>query len=229
MTSSKLMALALCALAALAGAAAAEKLVLRARPAPQNQRAEAPVSDPAEPPMTVEVSFGAAGAGGPGGPRAARAVGARGGVGSAAVAVASSARGTTLTLNTPGSWQGTANLTFKNAAPPMRFTLRLARMPSHDLSSLSIRSGSLTLPVGPVGTTATTKYFDAKGRAQQGAEGAAYTLTARRRDSGEVELRLRRGPGAALGKALSVSWSADAMLEQEILLRAAMQVRRRGG
>jgi len=228
MTSSKLMALALCALPALAGAAAAEKLVLRPQPAPRNQRVEAPAHDPAEPPLAVEVSFGATAA--YGNMRAARAVGGRGGAG-AAVAVAGSARGTTLTLSTPGSWQGTANLTFKNAAAPMRLTMRLAGMPSHDLSNLTLTSGSLALQVGAVGKAATTRYFDAKGKPLDGAEGAAYTLTARRRDSGDVELRLHRGPGAALGRSLSVSWSGgDALLEQELLLRAVrMQARRRGG
>src|SRR5947208_3366059 len=119
-------------------------------------KAGAAASDPAEPPMTVEVSYGNdremilrnerfAARGG--------AVPARRGQ---KVEVASGARGTTLTLNTPGAWQGSAKLTFKDSAPPMRFTLKLARMPGVDLQSLSLSSGAVTLQVGQVTTSETT-------------------------------------------------------------------------
>src|SRR5207249_539769 len=117
------------------------------------------------------------------------------------------AKGTTLTLNTPGSYRGTARLTFKNSAPPMRLTLRLARMPNQDLGELTLSSGALKLPVGAVGAGATTRHFDARGKGQETDSGAAYTVTARRRDNGTVDVLLRRGPGAALGKELTVSWS----------------------
>jgi hypothetical protein len=120
--------------------------------------------------------------------------------------VASSARGTTLTLNTPGAWQGAANLAFKDGAPPMRFSLKLARMPGMDLQSLSLKSGPVTLQVGQVGTSATTKYFNAKGQEQQAATGAAYTVKAERRANGDVDVHLQRGAGAALAKTMTVSW-----------------------
>jgi hypothetical protein len=129
-------------------------------------------------------------------------------------------------VNTPGTWQGTAKLTFKGSAPPMRFTLKLARLPNHDLGELTLTAGALSLPVGRVTASATTRHFDAKGRAQDKAEGAAYTLTARRRDNGEVEVQVRRGPGAALGQALAVSWRAEAGLEQELFFRAVMEAQR---
>jgi hypothetical protein len=162
-------------------------------PAPKRPAAKAPASDPAEPPLKIEARYGAVPV-----PEQARQ----------AVAVASSARGTRLTLNTPGGWQGQASLTFKGCAPPMRFTLTLARMPSYDLGSLTLVSGKLALAVGPVSATPTTRHFDAAGRAQKAPEGAAYTVTARRWD-GELDVELRRAPGAALGKALSVSWQSN--------------------
>src|SRR5262249_20714228 len=107
------------------------------------------------------------------------------------------------------SYYGSAQLTFKDTAPPMRFTVRLARMPGADLSALSLTSGSLSLQVGHVSTTTTTRYFDAKGRAQDGATGAAYTLNAKRADNGEIDLQVVRAAGAAMGKTMTVTWSAD--------------------
>src|SRR5262245_3802721 len=76
-------------------------------PAPKRPASPAPVSDPAEPPLTVEASSGGSGA-----------------------TVAGSARGTAVKFNTTGAWQGQAGLTFKSGAPPMRFTLTLAKMPN---------------------------------------------------------------------------------------------------
>jgi hypothetical protein len=125
-----------------------------------------------------------------------------------AVAVASSARGTTLTLKTPGGWQGSTSLTFKNGAPPMRFSLILAQLPSYNLESLTVASGNLSLAVGPVSAGATTRHYDAAGRALKGPDGAAYTLTARRWD-GEVDVEVRRAPGATLNKALTVTWRSN--------------------
>src|SRR5262245_36700703 len=75
----------------------------------------------------------------------------------AKVQVTSNARGTILTLATPGGYSGSANLTFKNTAPPMRFTMQLTGMPEYDLHRLSVSAGRITLAVGAVGTAATTK------------------------------------------------------------------------
>jgi hypothetical protein len=220
MTSSKLKALTLCAGLALAGAALGETPKRRIVPAPQGPAAKAPASDPAEPPLKVEASFGSAGGTGGSGlvvQGRVRPLGARRGVVTAAVvAVSTGAGGTVLTLNTPGPWQGSAKLTFKNAAPPMRFTMRLARLPDHDLQSLSLTSGALARQVSNVSTGATTRYFDARGKAQEAEEGAAYTLTARRRAGGDVEVQLRRGPGAALGKELTVSWQGGVVFGQDL-------------
>lgn len=151
-------------------------------PAPKRPPAKAAVSDPAEPPLTV-----AASSAGP------------------SPAVTSSARGTVIKLNAPGSSRGSVGLTFKGSAPPMRLTLTLAQMPSYDLESLTLNSGTLALAVGPVWSAPTTRYFDAAGRALKGPEGAAYTVTARRWD-GELDVQVKRAPGAALGKALTASW-----------------------
>jgi hypothetical protein len=200
MTSSGKLMLAALAAVVLTGAALGEVVPL-VQPAPR-PAAKAPVSDPAEPPMTVEVSYDDRPPGGV--PRTPR--GGRGGWTGRSVPVAGGAKGATLTLETPGWSQGWASLTFNGSAPPMRFTMRLTRMPNAGLSSLSLTSGALSLRVGPVTASATTRHFDAKGQAQEAEKGAAYTLTARRRDNGEVEVQLRRGPGAALGKELTVSW-----------------------
>jgi hypothetical protein len=81
-------------------------------------------------------------------------------------------------------------------------------MPGYDLGSLTVSSGSLALAVGRVTAGAATKYFDAAGREQAGPELAAYAVTARRY-AGEVDVEVRRTPGAALGKALTVSWQCD--------------------
>jgi len=223
MTSSRMTALALVACAALAAPAAGETPKAQApaveeapkvrapaaRPAPG---AKAPAADPAEPPMTVEVSYTGAAGGAmpgpvPGAPGARAAPGARRGP-AADVAVSTGARGATLTLDTPGGWQGSARLAFKDAAPPMRLTLTLAKMPNYDLESLTLTSGKLALAVGPVSASPTTKYYDARGRAQKAPEGAAYTVTARRWD-GELDVEVRRAPGAGLGKALTVSWRGN--------------------
>jgi hypothetical protein len=153
-------------------------------PAPKRPAAKAPVGDPAEPPLKVGLVTGGSG-----------------------VAVASSARGTAVKFNTSGSWQGSAGLAFKNAAP-MRFTLTLAKMPNYDVESLTLTSGNLALAVGPVSSSGATKYYDARGRAQVAPEGAAFTVTARRWD-GELDVQVRRAPGAALGKELTVSWKCN--------------------
>jgi hypothetical protein len=146
--------------------------------------------------------------------------------GDRALAVASGPGGTALTLGGMPLWVGSAKLTFKNCAPPMRLTVKLAQLPTGDLSALSVTSGPLSLRLGPVGTSGTTAHFDARGKAQAKAEGAAYTLTARRRDNGEVEVQLRRGQGAALGKELTVSWQHDLGLEKELFFRAVREAQR---
>jgi hypothetical protein len=155
--------------------------------------AKAPVGDPSEPPLRAEVAYedhGRAPAPGQG----------------KRVSAVSSAKGTTLTLDTPGWYKGSAWLTFKEAAPPMRFTVRLACLHELDLESLTVRAGRLNLGVGPVGAGGTTKYFDAMGREQKAPERAAYTVTARRWGGGVVDVQLRRAPGAALSRELTVSW-----------------------
>ena len=124
------------------------------------------------------------------------------------VAVAAGPRGTTLTLDTPGSWQGRAALTFKGSVPPMRLALRLMKMPNYDQEVLTLTSGSLSLAVGPVTAGVTTRYFDARGRAQDAPEGAAYIVVARRWE-GEVEVQVRRSRGVALGKNLTISWRSN--------------------
>jgi hypothetical protein len=156
-----------------------------AAPAPPRPAGAAAVSDPAEPQPGAEVTSGGSG-----------------------LSVASSARSTTLKFNTSGAWQGSAGLTFKKGAPPMRFTLTLAQMQQYDLGSLTLTSGKLSLQLGRVSSTPTTRYFDASGREQSGPERAAYTVTARRY-AGEVDVEVKRAPGAALGKQLSVSWACD--------------------
>jgi hypothetical protein len=180
--------LAVAALAAVvfAGAASACKLPALTSPAPPRPAGQAPVSDPAEPPLSAEVSPGGSG-----------------------LTVASSARGTTLKFNTTGTWQGSAGVNFKEGAAPMRFTLTLAQMPNYNLESLTLTSGGLSLAVGPVSAGSTTKYFDANGRAQDAPERAAYTVTATRYAGGEVDIQVRRAPGATLGKALTVTWKSD--------------------
>src|SRR5262249_38961590 len=107
------------------------------------------------------------------------------------------------------SWLAVAALTFKGGAPPMRLTLTLAQMQQDDLGSLTLTSGKLSLQLGRVTAAPTTRYFDASGREQPGPERAAYTVTARRYN-GEVDVEVRRAPGAALGKQLTVSWTYDA-------------------
>lgn len=154
-------------------------------PAPKRPPAKALGSDPAEPPLKVVASSAGDGP-----------------------AVTSSARGTVVKCSTSGGSRGSAALTFKNAAPPMRFTLTLAKMPNYDLASLTLVSGTLSLAVGPVSASPTTKYYDARGRAQAAPEGAVYTVTARRWD-GELDVEVRRAPGAAMGKALTVSWRSN--------------------
>jgi hypothetical protein len=168
-------------------------------PAPPRPIAKAPatVSDPAEPPVKVEAAYDDEGAvPAPGQARQA-------------VAVAASARGTTLTLNTPGWYKGSAWLTFNNPAPPMRFTIRLAGLHELDLEKLSLSSGRLSLHVGPVTASGTTKYFDATGREQDKPEGAAYTVKARRWSNGQVDVQLQRAPGATLDRGLTVTWRGD--------------------
>jgi hypothetical protein len=116
--------------------------------------------------------------------------------------VASGPKGTTIRVPTYGLGAGSANLTFQNCAPPMRFTVTLTGAQGSDLSRLTLSSGSLTLAVDGVGTTS----FDARGRPCEREEGAAFTVRVERGAGGEVQLHVRRGPGAALGKAVSVRW-----------------------
>src|SRR5437763_1636829 len=77
------------------------------------------------------------------------------------------------------------------------------------LSALTLSSGSVSLAVGQVTTGATTKYFDSKGRAQESSVGAAFIVTAKRGDNGQVDIELRRGAGAKLGKSVSLSWQGQ--------------------
>lgn len=154
-------------------------------------------ADPGEPPLQVEMTTPFAGRGF--GPNAA----------GTKVEVTSGPRGTMLKVPTNGSWSGSTSLKFKNTAAPMRFTVQLTGLPQYDLQSLSLTSGSVTLQVGSVGTGGATKYFDAKGKEQQGATGAAYTLTAKRGDKGQVDLELRRAAGGTLGKDLSLTWQSN--------------------
>jgi hypothetical protein len=221
MSFARLTALALFGAALGAAGLRAEKPIpppdARALPAP-DVKLPAPTNDPAEPAPKVTVSFSHEVAAGVADLVVVR--GARRPLDTArAVAVASSARGTTLTGSTPGMGNGSAALTFKDGAPPMRFTLRLARMPANDLSSLSLTSGSLALPLGRVSTATTTKYFDARGKALDGPTGAAYTVKARRAagagGNDTVELQVRRAPGARLGKAFTVSWAGHINLHLE--------------
>jgi len=211
----KAVAVAAVAWAGLALAAAHGKDILilpeAAKPQVKEEKATAVANDPAEPPLKVEVSFGNSYQDARLIREVRRGGGARGGAGAAAqaVTVASSARGTMFTLNTPGTWQGSAKMTFTQGAPPMRFKVKLARMPAYDLQALTLSSDSLSLAVGGVTAGGTTKYFDAKGKEQERAEGAAYVVQASRRANGEIEIDLRRNAGAKLGKALSVSWTGN--------------------
>src|SRR5262249_27803145 len=95
-----------------------------------------------------------------------------------------------------------------NGAPPMRLKLTLAQMQQYDLGSLTLTSGKLSLQVGRVSSSPTTRYFDASGREQSGPERAAYTVTARRYN-GEVDVEVKRAPGAALSRRLPVGWTYD--------------------
>jgi hypothetical protein len=149
---------------------------------PNGRPRRGPVSDPAEPALKAEATFG-----GPAQP----------------VTVA----GTALKVNTSGAFQGSGSLTLPGAAP-MRVKLTLAQMPNYDLETLTVTSGNLSLAVGRVSSGTTTRYFDAAGREQAGPEFAAYTVTARRY-AGEVDVEVRRAPGATLGKELTVSWRGD--------------------
>jgi hypothetical protein len=163
-------------------------------PAPKRPAGTAPVADPAEPPLAVQASFDNGAAPTPGARRP--------------VAVAGGPRNTTLTLDTPGLWHGSASLAFKGEAPPMRLSVRLMKMQAYDLQALTLTSGSVSLAVGPVTAGVTTRYFDARGRAQDAPEGAAYTVVARRWE-GEVEVQVRRSRGVALGKNLTISWRSN--------------------
>src|SRR5262249_58664482 len=107
MKSSRLAVMALAAPVALAGPALGLRSLLPGPPAPKRPAGKPPVSDPAEPPLKVEVSTG--------GP--ARPV---------------TAAGTTLKFDTTGASHGQAGLAFKGASPPMRLTITLGKMPSYD-------------------------------------------------------------------------------------------------
>jgi hypothetical protein len=175
---------------ALAGAALAGRIVFV--PVPPAPPAKAPVGDPAEPPLRAEVDYTDF-------ERAPLlAQGQR-------VTAVSSAAGTTLTLETRRRHAGTARLTFKEAAAPMAFTVRLAGLPEWEQEALTVTSGRLRLPLGPVTATPTTSYFD-MGRGQKGPDHAVYAVTARRWGGGVVDVQLRRAPGAALSRQLTVSW-----------------------
>jgi hypothetical protein len=190
------LAVAALAAAVFAGPAGALRFPAPASPAPPRPAGAAPVSDPSEPQLSAEVSSGGSG-----------------------LTAASSARGTALKFSTAGAWQGSAALTFKGCAPPMRLTLTLAQMQRYDLETLTLTSGRLSLPVGRVTATPTTRYFDASGREQADPERAAYSVTARRYDGGEVDVEVRRSPGAALGKELTVSWRSHLVYEGGLLGR----------
>jgi hypothetical protein len=197
--SAKTLVIAAVAWAALGLAGArAEKRLLElpaVRPA-ADVKSTATSSDPAEPPMQVEMRSNSSPYG--------RAVN-----GGQKVEVASCARGTTLKLPTSGGYNGSASVTFKNSSPPMRFKMELSRMPSYDLQALTLTSGTVSLQVGAVSSSATTRYFNAKGQEQESSTGAAYTVTARRGDNGLVVVELRRAAGATLGKSLSISWQSN--------------------
>lgn len=197
MTCGKLVAASLALALALAASAEAKKRIFI--PAPPAPPAKAPVGDPAEPPLRAEVAYDDFG----------RKPAVPGG---ALVTAVASAKATTLTLDTPGRYRGSARLTFKQAAPPMRFTVRLARVQEMDLDELTVSDGRLNLPVGRVTATQTTKYFDAMGRGQKEPDRAAYAVTARRWGGGVVEVRLRRAPGAALSREVVVSWRGQIYL-----------------
>src|SRR5262245_57889636 len=122
MQSSRLAVAALAAAVVFTGTALACRGRAPDHPAPPRPAGTALVSAPAGPSVNVE----------------------------GAATIAGSARGTRLTLNTTGASQGSAGLTFKNAAPPMHFTLTLAQMLNYNLESLTLSSGRLSLEVGAV-------------------------------------------------------------------------------
>jgi hypothetical protein len=190
MTSRRLLLAALVLAVAPAAVEAKKRPFVPAPPAPP---AKAPVGDPSEPPVWAEVAYEDFGRAPP------LAHGNR-------VTAVSSAKATTLTLDTPGWYTGSARLTFKGAAPPMRFTVRLARVHEMDLDKLTVSAGRLSLSLGRVSANGTTKYFDAMGREQKAPERAAYTVTARRFGGGVVDMQLRRAPGAELSREMTVSW-----------------------
>src|SRR5262249_49312209 len=132
------LALAALTAAVITGAAYGKRILPLPQQAPARPAGQAVVSDPAEPQLKGE--------------GAARTSG---------LVVASSARGTSVRVNTTQSWQGSASLSFKGCAPPMRLTLTLAQMQQYDLGSLTLTSGRLSLAVGRVSSAPTTRYFDA--------------------------------------------------------------------
>jgi hypothetical protein len=197
-----LLIVALC-WAVLALAARAEKRLIDVKQPvppvlkPADTKAGAASTDPTEPPLQVEVTHSNIYT--PGGARLGQKA-----------QVESGARGTTVQVPTQGQWSGSAEVTFKNSAAPMRFTTRLTGMPNYDLSSLSLSSGGRTLQVGSVGTSSTTKYYDARGQEQASSVGAAYIVVARRGENGQVDIQLRRGAGATLGKTFTLTWQSNA-------------------
>lgn len=147
--------------------------------------ADLSITDPTEPPLRVETDGGQA------------------------VPVASGARGTTLTVPTNGSYTGSANVTFKNTAVPMRLQMRLTHLQAHiALDGLSLNTGTATLRVGLLSAAPSTTYFDLLGRTQSHPEQAAYALTVSRAASGEVAIQLRRAAGTEVGTTLNISWSS---------------------
>src|SRR5262245_1827088 len=133
MKTGRLALVALATVVALAGAARAKRIVPAGgfgpgplgTPAPPRPAGAAAVSDPAEPQPSAALTAGGSG-----------------------LTVASNAKGTTLKFSTGGAWQGSAGLSFKNGAPPMRLKLTLAQMQQYDLGSLTLTSGKLSLQVG---------------------------------------------------------------------------------
>jgi hypothetical protein len=171
-------------------------------------QAPSAASDPAEPTLEVEAVSGTTGI-----------ISARRPPGTHQLRVSSGPRAPTLTVPAPHASNGLVRLTFRNAAPPMRFTLRLTGMPGCDLDTLRLSSGSLSLALGEVTTSATTRYFDPKGQPLDDTTGAAYTVTTRRKDNAEVDVQVRRGAGAAMGKTITVYWGTPTELEEKRQLK----------
>lgn len=122
--------------------------------------------------------------------------------------VISGARGTTVKVNTPGTGQGVAMLKFEGCAPPMRFVVKLSRVPANDLRELAVVSGRLKLELGGGGSVARWRYFDGDGRELESSDGAAYLVRGGRDKGKDITVELHRRPGATLDKTVSLTWDA---------------------